>query len=184
VQFDEAMSHARPYPDARFDCVISSLFGDSETCNTGEQRHAADGYGCAAAYAERSPSLVKEWLMLKHVKFSELAVEDQDRAIAFYTEKVGFEVAQDSPYKEGWRWVELAIPGADTRVLLTKQPDNYEKGLPRLVLVTDDVEKTYEELTSKGVRFQKAPTQAPWNPGETFAQFEDSEGNGVVLGSE
>ncbi|MCC5859162.1 MAG: VOC family protein [Ectothiorhodospiraceae bacterium] len=122
--------------------------------------------------------------MLRYVKFSELAVEDQDRAIAFYTEKIGFEVAQDSQYKEGWRWVELAIPGAATRVLLTKQSNDHEKGVPRLVLVADDVQRTYENLSSKGVRFTQAPTQAPWNPGEVFAQFEDSEGNGVVLGSE
>ena len=122
--------------------------------------------------------------MLSHIKFSELAVEDQDRAIAFYTESVGLEVAQDSPYKEGWRWVELATPGADTRVLLTKQPDNYQIGLPRLVLVAEDVDKAYEKLKGKGVLFSQPPSQAPWNPGEKFAQFEGSEGNGVVLGSE
>ena len=122
--------------------------------------------------------------MLSYIKFSELAVEDQDRAIAFYTKRVGLKVAQDSPYKEGWRWVELEIPGAETRVLLTKQPDNYQKGLPRLVLVAEDVDKAYEKLKGNGVRFSQPPSQAPWNPGETFAQFEDSEGNGVVLGSE
>lgn len=121
--------------------------------------------------------------MLKFVKFTELAVADQDRAIGFYTEKLGLEVVQDAPYQDGWRWVELAIPGAQTRVLLTRQPENYKTGMPRLVLVVDDVERTFEALTNKGVEFTQAPIPAPWNPAEIFAQLQDSEGNLVVLGS-
>ena len=122
--------------------------------------------------------------MLKFVKFAELAVEDQDRAIKFYTEKLGLEVAEDSPYQQGWRWVELAIPGAATRLRLIRQARDYEKGLPRLVLVSADFQQTYEDLTARGVCFSQEPTEAPWSPGESFAQFEDSEGNGVVIGSE
>lgn len=52
--------------------------------------------------------------MVKFVKFAELPVQDQDRAVSFYTEKVGQKVIQDTPYNDGWRWIELEIPGAET----------------------------------------------------------------------
>lgn len=121
--------------------------------------------------------------MLKFVKFAELPVMDQDRALRFYTEKVGLKVAQDAPYMDGWRWIELEIPGADTRIMFTKRQDEGNEDAPRLVLIADSVDATYQELSKKGVHFTKPPTKAPWNPSETFAQFRDSEGNGIVIGS-
>lgn len=121
--------------------------------------------------------------MLKFVKFAELPVADQNRALRFYTEKVGFRVAQDAPYTDGWRWIELEIPGADTRILFTKRQDGSNEDAPRLVLIADSVDATYQELSKRGVHFTKPPTKAPWSPSETFAQFRDSEGNGIVIGS-
>lgn len=121
--------------------------------------------------------------MLKCVKFAELPVTDQDRALRFYTEKVGLRVAEAVAYTDEWRWIELEIPGADTRILFTRRQDGIKEDAPRLVLVADSVDATYQELTRKGVHFTKPPTRAPWNPDETYAQFRDSEGNGVVIGS-
>jgi lactoylglutathione lyase len=121
--------------------------------------------------------------VLKFVKFAELPVADQDRALAFYTQKVGFAVAQDGPYQEGWRWIELAIPGAETRIMFTQRPSDAKADAPRLVLIADDVDATYRQLIDKGVHFTTPPKQAPWNPGQTFAQFRDSEGNGIVISS-
>lgn len=121
--------------------------------------------------------------MIRHIKFAELPVEDQDRALAFYTEKIALKVVQDAPYQSDWRWIELQIPGADTRLMFTKRKEGEATDSPRLVLIVDDVNKTYEELSKSGVTFTKQPTQAPWNPGEIFAQFRDSEGNGIVISS-
>jgi lactoylglutathione lyase len=121
--------------------------------------------------------------MLKFIKFAELPVTDQDRALRFYTGSVGIKVTQDAPYVEGWRWIELEIPGADTRILFTKRQNESKQDAPRLVLIADDVDATYRELSEKGVHFTKPPTKAPWNPSEKFAQFRDSEGNGIVIGS-
>ena len=39
------------------------------------------------------------------INFTSVAVDDQDRAMAFYTEKLGFTVDTDNPYDEGWRWI-------------------------------------------------------------------------------
>lgn len=121
--------------------------------------------------------------MLKFVKFAELPVADQDRAVRFYTEQVGLRVAQDSPYKDGWRWIELEVPGAETRIMLIPQQGAVQVDTPRLVFIADDVDATYQELTRKGVVFTKEPADAPWNPGQRFAQFRDSEGNGIVISS-
>lgn len=119
--------------------------------------------------------------MLKFVKFAELPVIDQDRALSFYTEKLGLRVVQDSPYKEGWRWIELAIPGAETRILLTAQQGEMKSDTPRLVIISDDVDAAYRKLSANGVVFTKEPTTAPWNSGQRFAQLRDSEGNGIVI---
>jgi lactoylglutathione lyase len=119
--------------------------------------------------------------MLKFVKFAELPVVDQDRAVSFYTEKLGLQVAQDTPYKEGWRWIELAVPGAQTHIMLTHQTGEANPDVPRLVLISDDVEATYRKLAARGVVFTKEPGKAPWNPGQIFAQLRDSEGNEIVI---
>lgn len=119
--------------------------------------------------------------MLKFVKFAELPVADQDRALNFYTEKLGLQVAQDAPYKDGWRWIELSVPGAETRIMLTQQTGEAKSDTPRLVFISDDVDATYRKLSARGVVFTKEPTKAPWNPGQTFAQLRDSEGNGIVI---
>lgn len=121
--------------------------------------------------------------MFSHIKFAGLPVDDQDRAVAFYTEKVGLEVATDGPYQEGWRWIELEIPGAPTRLLLEKREGEGQVDTPQLVLTAADVEEVHRRLLDNGVEFTQSPIQAPWNPGETFAQFRDSEGNGIVVTS-
>lgn len=119
--------------------------------------------------------------MLKFVKFTELPVVDQDRALSFYTEKLGLRVAQDTPYKDGWRWIELAIPGAETRILLTAQTGEVRSDTPRLVIISDDVDATYRKLSANGVVFTKEPSNAPWNSGQRFAQLRDSEGNAIII---
>jgi predicted enzyme related to lactoylglutathione lyase len=122
--------------------------------------------------------------MLKHIKFAELAVEDQDRAVRFYTEKAGLRVAQDSPYQEGWRWIELEFPGSPTRILLTRREAGSTPKSPALVLAVEHVAAAHEALAGKGVEFTQKPTEASWNPGETYAVFRDSEGNNILIGPE
>jgi len=120
--------------------------------------------------------------MPTYVRFVELPAIDQRRAVQFYTEKLGFRVAQDMEYKEGWRWVSLEIPGAQTKILLTRSSGT-SRDYPSLVLTVDDVHQTYRELKEKGVEFTDEPDQAPWNSAEAYAVFKDSEGNLVMLGS-
>ena len=122
--------------------------------------------------------------MLKFIKFAELPVANQERALRFYTEKLGFRLIQDTPYKDGWRWIELALPGAETAILLTPREGAEPSDRPILVFAVDDVAITHEELQARGVQFTQGPAQAPWKAGETFALFRDSEGNTILIGSD
>ena len=110
-------------------------------------------------------------------------VDDQDKALAFYTTALGFNIATDQPMGPGQqRWIELRIPGAETRVVLFTA-DGHEDRIGTfqgISFVTDDVAKTHAELVKKGVEFSEGPTKQEWG---TYAIFKDLDGNQFVLGS-
>ena len=120
--------------------------------------------------------------MIKGIKFASVPVRDQDRALRFYTEALGFEVFTDQPFNEKQRWLELNIPGAETKVVLFT-PDGHEERIGSFQGIsfwTDQLDKTYESLTAKGVEFTTPPKKQSWG---SFAIFKDSEGNQFVLGA-
>jgi len=122
--------------------------------------------------------------MLQYIKFTQLPVSNQQRAVRFYTQKLGFRILQNTPYKTGWRWIELGIPGAETAIVLTQRDNDLVNEVPSLILAVDDVEITFEELRAKGVAAIQSPRPAPWNPEQRFALLRDSEGNTILIGSE
>jgi predicted enzyme related to lactoylglutathione lyase len=118
--------------------------------------------------------------MITHVKFVSIPTSDQDRALAFYTGKLGFKVVTDQPFGDTQRWIEMRIGAADTRFVLFTM-DAEKPGKPfNGALACDNVEKTYEELAARGVEFMAPPTKQPWG---TFATFKDPDGNQFVLSS-
>ncbi|MEO7917394.1 MAG: VOC family protein [Dokdonella sp.] len=120
--------------------------------------------------------------MITHVKFVGVPVKDQDRALAFYTEKLGFAVATDQPMGPGKRWIELRIANSQTRLVLFT-PEGHEDRIGTFFngsIACDDVEATHRQLLRQGVEFVEPPTRQPWG---TFAKFNDSEGNTFVLSS-
>jgi len=121
--------------------------------------------------------------MLRHVKFANLPVNDQDRALAFWRDRVGLTVATDEAYGDGFRWIELALGEAQTRIVFVRRPNDAPSEQPDLILICDNVDESYGTLKAKGVVFTQAPTEAPWRPGERYALFRDSEGNLVMLGN-
>ena len=60
-----------------------------------------------------------------------IPVEDQDRAIAFYLDKLGFEKLADTPFGRGDRWVEVAPPGASTTIALVTPREGNPRGSRR-----------------------------------------------------
>lgn len=120
--------------------------------------------------------------MIKALKFASIPVTDQDRALAFYTEKLGFTVFTDKPFNDKQRWIELKIPGAQTGVVLFTADGHEDRigSFQGLSFVADDVVKTYDELSGRGVEFAGPPQVAEWG---SFAIFKDPDGNAFVLGS-
>lgn len=119
--------------------------------------------------------------MIRGVKFVSIPVADQDRALAFYTEKLGFRLVTDQPFSAEQRWIELGIPGADTRVVLFRFGDTFKPGgFLNIALWSDDVEATAQELKSKGVEFVMEPKRQHYG---TTSIFKDIDGNRLVLSS-
>ena len=120
--------------------------------------------------------------MIKALKFAGIPVRDQDRALEFFTEKLGFQVATDQAFDGTQRWIELRIPGAETRVVLFT-PKGHEDRVGTftgLSFVTDDVVATHRELSGRGVEFVGEPRIEKWG---SSAIFKDPDGNSFVLSS-
>jgi len=119
--------------------------------------------------------------MISHIKLVNIPVKDQQRALDFYTEKLGFSVKTDASFGDQ-RWIELATPDGETRVVLftLEEYAGLIGKFQNIVFATDDVHKSYDELSEKGVEFVKGPTEEHWG---IYAMFKDSEGNQFVLSS-
>jgi len=120
--------------------------------------------------------------MICGIKFAGIPVKNQDVALKFYTEKLGFKVVTDQPFTDGQRWIELLIPGADSGLALYT-PLGHEDRIGTFQSISfwcDDVFATAKILKSKGVAFAQEPKTEEWG---TSAIFKDSDGNQFVLGS-
>ncbi len=117
--------------------------------------------------------------MLKRVEFIAVPVQDQARALDFYTKKLGLKIFTDQSMGES-RWIDLQVPGAETLLVLFKKPSPEPAPTPGVVFVADNVTSTYEELKARGVEFTQPPKKEPW--GE-HAIFKDTEGNVLLFGT-
>jgi predicted enzyme related to lactoylglutathione lyase len=124
----------------------------------------------------------EEGFMIKRIKFVGVPVQDQDRALAFWKEKMGFRVITDQPMGPGRRWIEMGIPGGQTGIALFTPPGHETRigTFSGLSFGCDDVGVTHKELSDRGVEFSQPPKKESWG---TSAIFKDSEGNAFVLGS-
>jgi len=122
--------------------------------------------------------------MITHLLSVGLYVRDQDAALDFYVNKLGFEKRADRPMGTGFRWIEVAPPGAQTVIVLATQ--DYAVGLSDkigaftdIVLTTDDIQATCEELRKRGVEFTQPPAMQSY--GKWHAAFKDPDGNEFFL---
>lgn len=120
--------------------------------------------------------------MITHLKFASIPTRDQDAAVAFWTERIGFRVVTDQPMGEGRRWIELGLPGGETRIVLFTA-DGQDDRIGTFwngSFACDDVEHTYRQLSLRGVQVLGPPEKHPWG---TFAAFQDPDGNTFGLSS-
>jgi predicted enzyme related to lactoylglutathione lyase len=120
--------------------------------------------------------------MISHLKFVSIPTTDQNRALSFWTERVGFRVHTDQPFDDKQRWIELRVGSSDTTIVLfTFDGQRLAPGSPfNGAFACDNVEQTYQELVKRGVDFVSPPKKEPWG---TFASFRDPDGNEFVLSS-
>jgi len=110
-------------------------------------------------------------------------VKDQDRAKAFYTEKLGFELRQDSPMGES-RWIAVAPKGTRTEVILYKMDENWEHyrsvlgKSQALTFNVTDMTALHADLKAKGVRITQEPDPQPWG---TYMMISDEDDNGLLM---
>ncbi|GAB3879830.1 VOC family protein [Terrabacter terrigena] len=111
-----------------------------------------------------------------------LAVSDQDRALEFYRDKLGFEVRTDTDFGEGFRWVEVAPVGAYTVIALvspTGADDPQPGGPAPFGFDTPDLEAAMAEFRSRGVEFEDV--RVGGGPVPPMAYFRDPDGNRILL---
>ena len=128
------------------------------------------------------------------ISTTQLWVHDQDEALAFYTQKVGFEVRSDVTVEElgNFRWLTVGPPGQpDVDIVLMAIPGPpvmdeataeevrslMAKGFAGTIFLnTDDCQASYEELTARGVEFVDRPEPRPYG---IDSAFRDPSGNNV-----
>ena len=120
--------------------------------------------------------------MIEGVSKVVIEVGDQARALSFWTERLGFELHQDSPYGEE-RWIEVRTP--DKRLVLVLSPRRVDPSSASDTLPTsnvffycDDLTQTYDVLRSRGVEFPQPPVELSFG---WWSIFKDQEGNRFAL---
>jgi catechol 2,3-dioxygenase-like lactoylglutathione lyase family enzyme len=117
--------------------------------------------------------------MIKSVSLVSIPIRDQNKALEFYTKKLGLQIITDQPFG-AQRWIELGIAGAETKLALFTPPGQESRigTFSNIAFLTDDIEKTYQTLTARGVEFEKPPKKESWG---TSAVFKDPDGNTFAL---
>ncbi len=109
-------------------------------------------------------------------------VTDQDRAIAFYVDTLGFEKRGDVPFGEGYRWVEVAPAGAVTTIAIVPPPPGRAAGGVEtgIALHTDDVEADHADMKASGVDVD-AEISRMGDPVPPMFWFRDPDGNTLMV---
>ena len=123
-----------------------------------------------------------------HITLSSILVEDQDRALQFYTDILGFQKKHDIPMGQ-FRWLTLTSPEGVSGVELVLEPIAfpparvyqkalYDAGIPATAFIRTNIDTEVQRLKARGVRFRGEPTKT--GP-VTVALFEDTCGNLINL---
>jgi len=122
------------------------------------------------------------------IKLTSVYVDDQDKALRFYTEVLGF--AKKTDFSQGpFRWLTVASPeepdGTELQLALNNNPAAktyqqamFQQGQPGAMFFTDDVKGDYDRIKARGGQFTMPPTDVP---GSTIAKLNDTCGNLIQL---
>jgi catechol 2,3-dioxygenase-like lactoylglutathione lyase family enzyme len=108
-------------------------------------------------------------------------VSDQDRAIDFYTQKLGFEQRADVPFGDGNRWVEVAPAGAATTIALVQPREGESAGIEtRIAYSSTDIDADHASLKAAGVDVDEAVMRMG-GPVPPMFFFRDLDGNRFLM---
>jgi len=122
------------------------------------------------------------------IKVTSIYVDNQDNALRFYTEVLGF--AKKTDFSQGpYRWLTVASPeepdGTELQLSLNNNPTAkahqramFEQGQPAIMLFTDDLKGDFERIKARGAEFTMPPTDVT---GSTIAKLNDTCGNLIQL---
>ncbi|MER8613523.1 VOC family protein [Mesorhizobium sp. M0189] len=122
------------------------------------------------------------------IKLTKVYVDDQEKALGFYTETLGFTKKAD--FSNGpFRWLTVASPdepdGAELQLALndnpaakTYQKAMFQQGQPAVMFFSDNIKSDYERIKARGAEFTMPPTEVT---GSTIAQLNDGCGNVVQI---
>jgi predicted enzyme related to lactoylglutathione lyase len=121
--------------------------------------------------------------MLGPIKTIGIYVTDQDAAVAFYTEKLGFVVRRRLSMGPGAEWIEVSPPGAETCLVLDPKAmmQDWHERKPSVVFYAADIETIHRELVDRGVEFTMPLAQMPRGK---FAMLVDPDGNEIGITSQ
>ena len=123
------------------------------------------------------------------IKLNSIMVDDQEKALRFYTEVLGFEKKRDIPVGGPYRWITVVSPEGPNDLELALEPNAnpagktfqtalFEQGIPATAFESSDIAAEYQRLSARGVAF----TRPPMNAGPvTIAVFSDTCGNLIQL---
>ena len=122
------------------------------------------------------------------IKLTTIYVDDQEKALWFYAEVLGFTKKADFS-NAGYRWLTVVSPddpeGVELQLALNTNPPAkayqeaiFQQGQPAVMFFTDDVKGDYERIKAKGAEFKMPPTEVT---GSTIAQLNDGCGNMVQI---
>jgi catechol 2,3-dioxygenase-like lactoylglutathione lyase family enzyme len=110
-----------------------------------------------------------------------IPVSDQDKAIAFYTDKLGFSVTADIPFGEGDRWVEVTPAGGGASIALSRAMEHFPAGRETgIALTTTDARGAHAELKGKGVQVDEELMGGDGTVPLLFG-IKDGDGNGLMV---
>jgi len=111
-----------------------------------------------------------------------IPVNDQERAYTFYTDVLGFEKRTEADMGNGYKWLEVAPPGADTTIAIVLPPPGGSAGGREtgISLFTDDIEATHADLKDKGVDVD-AEVSHMGDPVPPMFWFRDPDKNSLLV---
>ena len=122
------------------------------------------------------------------ISLSSVMVDDQDKALKFYTEVLGFVKSKDIPVGK-FKWLTVVSPEGPADIELLLEPNEnpaakifqkalFDQGIPLTAFAVDDIHGEYERMSGLGVVFRTEPTKM--GPA-TIALFEDTCGNLIQI---